>query len=148
VSIYSRAPVSYDSDIRGLPRPEKTMENQGHKRFISFKTRARRERAVIWWNPAAQTRPIFGLSSFVPVPTLKCQNPFPEREKVHCKCTMWYTVHVMITLFSVGNALLCVIYQLDFTVCMYVTRISYIYIYIYICNTCVCVNILHNVNCV
>jgi len=31
---------------------------------------AKRERALTWWNPATQTRPVFDLSSFVPVPTL------------------------------------------------------------------------------
>jgi hypothetical protein len=29
-----------------------------------------RERAVTWWNPASQTRPVLDLYSFVPVPTL------------------------------------------------------------------------------
>jgi len=43
-----------------------------------------------------------------------------EREKVHCECT----VHFIITLFNIGNVLLCVIYRLKFTVFMYVTRIS------------------------
>jgi hypothetical protein len=38
------------------------------KRFISFKTRPKRERAVTWWNPAAQTRPVFNSSSFAPRP--------------------------------------------------------------------------------
>jgi len=47
-----------------------------------------------------------------------------EREKVHCKCTMQCTVCFIIALFNVGNVLLCVIYQLNFTVFMYVTRIS------------------------
>jgi len=32
-----------------------------------------------------------------------------EREKVHYKCTMQCTVHFIITLFHVGNVLLCVI---------------------------------------
>ena len=41
-----------------------------HKRFVSFKTRAKRERAVTWWNPAARTRPILDSSSFVPVTAL------------------------------------------------------------------------------
>ena len=51
--------------------------------------------------------------------------------RVHCKRTMWCTVHFIITLFNVGNVLLCVIYQLNFTVFMYVTRIScYIALYI------------------
>jgi hypothetical protein len=41
-------------------------------------------------------------------------------------------VHFIITLFKVGNVLLCVIYQSDFTVFMYVTWISrYITFYIY-----------------
>jgi len=36
----------------------------------------------------------------------------------------------IITLFNVGNVLLCVIYQFNFTVFMYVTRISrYITLY-------------------
>jgi hypothetical protein len=34
------------------------------------------------------------------------------------------TVHFIITLLNVGNVLLCVIYQLNFTVFMYVTQIS------------------------
>jgi hypothetical protein len=34
-----------------------------------------------------------------------------EREKVHCKCAMYCTGHFSITLFNVGNALLCVIYK-------------------------------------
>jgi hypothetical protein len=76
--------------------------------------------------------PVLDSSSFVPVPTLKRQNPLlsyvrdreREREKLHCKCTMQCTVHCIITLFNVGNVWLCVIYQLNFTVFMYVTRIS------------------------
>jgi len=48
----------------------------------------------------------------------------------YTKCTMYCTVHCIITLFNIGNVLLCVIYQLFFTVFMYVTRIS-LYIYIY-----------------
>jgi hypothetical protein len=45
-----------------------------------------------------------------------------ERESVHCKCTMWCTVHFIITLFNVGNVLLCV--TLNFTVFLHVIRIS------------------------
>jgi hypothetical protein len=75
--------------------------------------------------PAAQTCPVFDLSSFVPVPTLKHQNPLlsyvQEREKLLCKCTVYYTVHLIITLFNDGNVLLCVIYQLNFATFMYVT---------------------------
>ena len=59
---------------------------------------------------------------------LKRQNPLHsyvrEKEKVHCKCTMYCTVHFIITLFNVDNVLLCVIYQLNFTEFMHVTRIS------------------------
>jgi len=43
-----------------------------------------------------------------------------EREKVH----------FVITLFDVGNVLVCIIYQLNFTVFMYVPRISRITLYI------------------
>jgi hypothetical protein len=38
--------------------------------LISFKTPAKRERAVTWLNPTAQTRPIPDSFSFVPTPTL------------------------------------------------------------------------------
>jgi len=59
---------------------------------------------------------------------LKRQNPLlsyvREREKVHCKSTTYCTVHFIITLFNVGNVLLCVTYQLNFTVFIYVTRTS------------------------
>jgi hypothetical protein len=58
---------------------------------------------------------------------LKCQNPLlsyvREREKVHCKCTMWCTVHFIITLFN-ADVLLGIIYQLKFIAFMHVTRIS------------------------
>jgi len=37
---------------------------------------------------------------------------------------MYCTEHFIITLFNAGNVLLCIIYQLNFTVFMYVTRIS------------------------
>jgi hypothetical protein len=113
--------------IRGFPRPEKKLENYRHKRFISFETSAKRQPAVTWWNPAAQTCSVLDSSSFVPVPKLKVRIPYfhtYEREKVHCKYTMQCRVHFIITLFNVGNILLCVIYQLNFTVFMYVTRIS------------------------
>ena len=44
---------------------------------------------------------------------------------------MYCIVHFIITLFNVGNVLLCVIYQLNFTVFMYVKRISrYVMLYI------------------
>ena len=37
---------------------------------MSFKTRAKRERAVTWWNPPAQMRPILDSPPFVPIPML------------------------------------------------------------------------------
>jgi hypothetical protein len=54
--------------------------------------RAKRERAVTWWNPAAQTRPVLDLSSFVPLPTQKVRIPHfhtyeRERERER-KCTV------------------------------------------------------------
>jgi hypothetical protein len=59
---------------------------------------------------------------------LKRQNPLlsyvRERKKVHYKCTLQCAVHFIITLFNVGNVLLCLIYQLNITVFMHVTRIS------------------------
>jgi hypothetical protein len=130
----SRAPVSTDSSvvlvIRGSPRapPPPHLENKRTKCVLSGTPRDKRERAVIWWNPAAQTRPVLDLSPFVPYPTLKRQNallPYiQERERVHCKCTMQCTVHYIITLFNVGNVLLCVIYQLNFTVFVCYTNIT------------------------
>ena len=50
----------------------------------------------------------------------KRQNPLHSyvREEVHCKCTMQCTVYFIITLLNVGNVLLCIIYQLNFTVFM------------------------------
>ena len=66
---------------------------------------------------------------------LKHKNPLVsyvrEREKVHCKCTVQCRVQFIITLFNADNVLLCVIYQLNFTVFMNVTWISrYITLYI------------------
>jgi hypothetical protein len=51
--MYSRAPVSTNLVIRGLSQPEKKIENYRNKRLISFKTRAKKELAITWWNPAA-----------------------------------------------------------------------------------------------
>jgi hypothetical protein len=44
---YSRAPVSTDSVSAVYSGPEK-IENETNKGLISFKTRAKRERAVTW----------------------------------------------------------------------------------------------------
>ena len=56
--------------IHSWSRPPKNLENWRNKRFISFKTHAKWERAVTWWNPAAETRPVLYSPYFVPVPTL------------------------------------------------------------------------------
>jgi hypothetical protein len=47
---------------------QKTFENERNKRFISFRTHAKREWAVTWWNPAVRTCPVLDSSSFVPIP--------------------------------------------------------------------------------
>jgi hypothetical protein len=84
--MYSRAPVTADSVrvvsvICSLLRPPKKLENQINKQFISFKLCTKRERAVKWWNQAAQMHPVLDSSSFVPVPTLKCQNTILAYER-------------------------------------------------------------------
>jgi len=71
---------------------------------------------------------------------LKRQNPLlsyyerereREREKLHYNCTVKCTVNFIITLFNVGNVLLCVIFQLNSTLFTCVIRISrYITLYI------------------
>jgi hypothetical protein len=70
IRTYRCAPLSTDSVstvsvIRGLPWLEKRRsENQRNKWFICFTMRARQELALTWWNPSAQTRPVFDSSSF------------------------------------------------------------------------------------
>jgi hypothetical protein len=66
---YSRSPVSTDS-TSAVYRGRKKIWKLRNKRFISFKTPAKRERAVTWWNPAAQTCPALDSSSFAAVLTL------------------------------------------------------------------------------
>jgi hypothetical protein len=56
--------------IRGLPRPKKELENWRNKRFVSFKTVPKRDRAVTRWNPAVQARQILDSPFFVPALTL------------------------------------------------------------------------------
>jgi hypothetical protein len=60
-----------------------------------------------WWNPAAQPRTVLGLSFFVPVPTLKRQNPLLSyvrgRERkytVNVQCSVQYTL-LLLYLMSV-----------------------------------------------
>jgi hypothetical protein len=64
--------VSPYSLIQHLPPP---LPGGGEVKFkkklsVSFKTPAKRERAVTWWKPVAQTRPVLDSSSFAPVITL------------------------------------------------------------------------------
>jgi hypothetical protein len=56
---------------------KKGLENLRNKQFVSFKTSAKRKRAVTWWNPAAQTRLVHDSSSFAPILTL------PRRTCLH-----------------------------------------------------------------
>jgi len=64
-----------DPRIRDFSYPQftaarkKNMGNESNKRFMSFKTCTKQERAVTWRNPAAETRPVLDSSSFVPAPT-------------------------------------------------------------------------------
>jgi hypothetical protein len=67
--------VSIVSVIRGIPWLGKKLENWINKRFVSFKSCIKGERAITWWNPAAQMPPILDSSSFVSVPTLHHQKP-------------------------------------------------------------------------
>jgi hypothetical protein len=60
-----------------LPLALKKLKNWRNERFVSFKTVAKRERAVTWWNPSAQTCPVLDSFSFVPVLTL------PHRTCLH-----------------------------------------------------------------
>jgi hypothetical protein len=62
----SCAPISADS-VSAVYRSLKKMENWRNKRFISFKTRAKLERAVTWWNPALQMHPLLDSSSLDPI---------------------------------------------------------------------------------
>jgi hypothetical protein len=73
--------------IRGSPRPEKKYwKNYRNKRSISFKTPAKRERAVTWWNPEAQTRPVPDSSSLAPVLTLSRRTCFHSASRVLAVC--------------------------------------------------------------
>jgi hypothetical protein len=73
---------------------------------------------------------IFSLLNCLMRIRLKHQSPLlsyvreREREKLHYKCTMYCTIHFIITIINVDNVLPCVIYQLNCTVFMHVTRIS------------------------
>jgi hypothetical protein len=91
-----------------------------------FQTSAKPERVLIWWNPATQTCPVLDSPLFVPVPTLKQQDPLHLYEEVidrkrnrgctlNAQCIVQYTL--LVPYLNVGNVLLCVNYQLYFTVC-------------------------------
>jgi hypothetical protein len=64
IYIYSRAPVCTDS-VSAVHRGPPKNENERNERFIRYKTHAKRERVVTWWNPT-----VLVSSKFVPVPTL------------------------------------------------------------------------------
>jgi hypothetical protein len=68
VCIVEACPRIHWFSIRGLPEALKRWKI--NKRFLSFKRCAKRELAVTWWNPAAQTRPVLDSSSFLLIPTL------------------------------------------------------------------------------
>jgi hypothetical protein len=70
ICIYSRAPVYTDSVSAVYRGSKKKLERWRNKLFVNFKTPAKRERAVTWWNLAAKTRPVLDSPSFAPVPTL------------------------------------------------------------------------------
>jgi hypothetical protein len=66
--------------INGFSHPQFTAarkkKRKRNKRFVSFKTRAKLERALTWWNPAAQNRSVIDSSSFAPVLTVPCRTCF------------------------------------------------------------------------
>jgi hypothetical protein len=65
------------------------LENLRNKWFQSFKTRAKQERAITWWNPAAQTCPILDSSSFAPILMLPWRTWFHSASSVlavHISC--------------------------------------------------------------
>jgi hypothetical protein len=93
-SEYRCAPVSTDSLSAVYRVPKKKFENWRNKRFISFKTPAKQERAVTWWNPAAQPRPVLDASSFAPVPTL------PRRTYLHSASSV-LAVHISCRVIAV-----------------------------------------------
>jgi hypothetical protein len=74
--IIESCPASTDS-VSAVYRDPKKIENERNKLFVSLKTPAKRERAVVWWNTAAQTRPVLDSSSFSPVLTI------PRRTCLH-----------------------------------------------------------------
>jgi hypothetical protein len=76
--------------------PKKNLENWKSKGFISFKTPAKRERAVTWWNLAAQTCLVDYSSSFAPVLTLPrrtCHHSASSVVAVRISCRV-FTVFV------------------------------------------------------
>jgi hypothetical protein len=95
-------PRTHWFSIRGLPRLEKNCENYINKRFISFKTRAKRERAVTWWNPAAQTRPVLDLPFFVTRTHAKTSESLTfihtrwRKYAAYVQCSQQYTLQVLL----------------------------------------------------
>jgi hypothetical protein len=93
IYVYRRDPI-YWFNIRVLPRPEKKIRKLRNKRFTSFKTRAKREQPVTWWNLAAQTCPVIDSSSYAPVLTL------PRRTCLH-SASIILAVHISCPVIAV-----------------------------------------------
>jgi hypothetical protein len=98
---YTVVPRIHWFSTLGLPRPPQNLKIKKINGSC-FKTRAKRERAVAWWNPAAKTCPVLDSSSFAPVPTL------PHRTFLQSAATI-LAVHIsphVIALFVFGKPLL------------------------------------------
>jgi hypothetical protein len=72
---FSCAPIYTNSISKVHHRPEKISKIEDINSSLRFKTCTKWQRAISWWNPTAQMCPVLDLSSFVPIPKLKCQNP-------------------------------------------------------------------------
>jgi hypothetical protein len=95
---------------------QKKILNERNKQFISFKTCAKRQRAVTWLNPAAQTCPVLDSSSLSLYPR------FPVE-----LASFLLLVFSLFTLVAALLQCLCseiLIYQLNCTIFMFVTQIS------------------------
>jgi hypothetical protein len=92
---YRRAPVSSDS-LSAVCRGPKKFENYRNKRFISFKMRAKRVRALTWWNPADLIRPVLDSSFFLPVPRLPRRTCLYSASSVLAVCMICRIVAVFV----------------------------------------------------
>ena len=57
-------------NIHGWQWTEKKFGKLKNKWFVSLKMRTKQERAITWWNPAAQMCPVLDSSSFLTIPML------------------------------------------------------------------------------